>query len=112
MIDAPLQFYTDMSSIAIQECIHLNMLIKRIEDLNYYFPCLPCTNNLQRLTEITNTDIIARILILSLYSEGKALDSKDRLLLKLKQYNKDQISANILDKIISDEVDHLKNGVK
>lgn len=111
MVNAPIQFYCDMSEIAIQECTHLYMLMERIRDLGYEFPSLPCATYLQELSKKTCDDIKARILITSLYSEGRALDSKDRLLNKLRGYNKDLVSAKILEKIIADEVNHLKNGI-
>jgi uncharacterized ferritin-like protein (DUF455 family) len=120
MVQAPNQFYLDMANIAIQECTHFNMLVQRLKDLGYIFPCIPTTNYLFELNNKTKEDIKARIVVVSIYSEGRALDSKERLLRKLKGYNKDLISCigycvilyKLLEKIIFDEVEHLKNGVK
>ena len=111
MVEAPAQFYSDMSAIAIQECTHLSMLIDRLRHIGHDFPYLPFTSYLQELSNKTADDVKARILVTSLYSEGRALDSKERLVKKLRGYNTDHISAMILEQIISDEVSHLKNGV-
>ena len=112
MIEAPSSFYSDLAEIAIQECTHLNMLISRMENLNFVFPYSPCAIYLAELSDKTKHDIRSRILVTSLYSEGRALDSKERLVKKLKGYNKDHVSAKLLQRIIDDEVGHLKNGVK
>jgi uncharacterized ferritin-like protein (DUF455 family) len=112
MVEAPYEFYLDMAGIAIQECEHFNLLTHRLNTLGYSFPFLPLNPYLYEFSMKTSHDIRARILYASLYSEGRALDSNERLLMKLKNYNKDLVSYKILEKIIRDEVGHLKNGVK
>lgn len=112
MIDAPSEFYDQLADIAIQECEHFNMLVSRLEELGVPFPAVHFGTHMQEINEKTKNTILGRLLYISLYSEGRALDSKERLVTKLKSYNKDHKSAEILEKIISDEVSHLKNGIK
>lgn len=112
MIEAPLEFYSDLASIAIEECEHFLLLFKRLEELGTVFPAYECKDYMAEFNKKTENDILARILYVSLYSEGRAIDSKERILNKLRGYNKDLVSYNLLNKIINDEVGHLRNGVK
>jgi uncharacterized ferritin-like protein (DUF455 family) len=112
MTEAPKEFYLDLGKIAIQECEHFQMLCERLDELGCPFPAFQCAEYMIQFKEKTQDDVLARLLYVSLYSEGRAVDSKERIVKKLKGYNKDFISAKILERIIHDEVAHLENGVK
>lgn len=112
LIEAPHEFYENLATIAVQECEHYNMLVLRLQELGVNFPAFYCGTHMQEFNEKTKDDILSRLLYISLYSEGRALDSKERIVMKLRGYNKDCKSANLLEYIINDEVSHLANGVK
>ncbi|CAG9311945.1 unnamed protein product [Blepharisma stoltei] len=110
--DAPYEFYHDFAQIASEESHHFGLIITRMESLGYSFPSIPCNDALYFYSKKTSADICARIVLTSLFSEGRALDSHDRLINKLKSSNTDKTSALLLSKIISEEVSHVKIGLK
>ena len=112
LIEAPCEFYENLAAIAIQECEHYYMLVSRLQELGVIYPAFKYGTHMEEFKEKTKDDILSRLLYISLYSEGRALDSKERLVMKLRGYNKDFKSADLLEHIINDEVNHLANGVK
>jgi uncharacterized ferritin-like protein (DUF455 family) len=59
----------------------------------------------------TKDNFLARIAVISLVQEPRGLDAGPRLINKLKSLG-DEKSANIMKKIIDDEVYHVKTGMK
>lgn len=112
MFEAPYEFYLEFSEIAKQESEHFSLLYERIQEIGCSFPSLPCNDALYQFSKATRHDICSRIVLTSLYSEGRALDSHDRLIHKLKSANGDKVSAKLLGKIINEEVGHVRNGLK
>jgi len=110
--EAPYSFFRDFAFIAQEETTHLGWLIHRLQCLGSDYPSFPSHNMLMRHSEETKHSITERLVMLSLFSEARALDSKDRLAHKLSQWNKDCLSSELVKKIIEDEVNHVRLGVR
>jgi uncharacterized ferritin-like protein (DUF455 family) len=112
IVEEPRDFIKDMAEIALEESVHLGLIIERINQLGFKFSLLPFNMFLKDYSDLSKHSITSRLLVTSLYSEGRALDSHERLIRKFKGYSADKSSAALLEKIINDEVGHLRNGIR
>ncbi len=98
-------------NIANEETFHFHLLESRLKELDSYFGMFDVHNKLWRNSFNTKDNLLARLAVISLVQEPRGLDAGPRLINKLKSMG-DEKSANLVKKIIEDEVNHVKTGMK
>jgi uncharacterized ferritin-like protein (DUF455 family) len=106
-----LEFIKDFVQIASEETFHFSLLEDRLNELDSYFGMFDVHDKLWKNCQNTNNNFLARIAVISLVQEPRGLDAGPRLINKLKSMG-DEKSASIMKKIIEDEVNHVKTGMK
>jgi uncharacterized ferritin-like protein (DUF455 family) len=87
------------------------MLNERLKELNSFYGEFPIQNKLWQNCLNTKENLIARICVISLVQECRGLDAGPRLVHKLKSLG-DAKSSEIMQKIVNDEVNHVRVGLK
>lgn len=105
------EFISDLLNIANEETLHFSMLENRLNQMGSKFGEYDVHNKLWKNAYNTKDNLLARIAVISLVQEPRGLDAGPRLINKLKSMG-DEDSAIIIKKIIDDEVNHVKTGMK
>lgn len=105
------EFIKDFIKIAEDETFHFSLLEERLHQLNSHFGMFDVHDKLWKNCLNTKENFTARIAVISLVQEPRGLDAGPRLINKLKSMG-DETSANIMKKIVEDEVSHVKLGMK
>jgi len=105
------EFIKDFIHIANEETLHFSLLENRLNELNSHFGEFEVHDKLWKNCINTKNNFLARIAVISLVQEPRGLDAGPRMINKLKSMG-DEKSASIVKKIIDDEVNHVKTGMK
>jgi len=106
----PESFYGDFISVAADESRHFHLLSLRLQQLGSHYGALPAHNSLWKHAEKTKDDLKARVAVMQLVQEARALDSHERLVHKVRSYG-DKESGKLVDMICTEELDHVAKGV-
>ena len=109
--DTKYEFIKDFINIANDETYHFTLLENRLHELSSHFGMFYVHDKLWKNCLNTKDNFLARIAVISLVQEPRGLDAGPRLINKLKSCG-DETSANIMKKIVEDEVTHVKIGMK
>lgn len=107
--DMPVEYYTDWLRVAKEEAIHFSMLTAHLQLLGYQYGDFPAHDSLWEMVEKTRADIVARMALVPRTLEARGLDAIPPLRAKLAQAG-DLAAANILDRILQDEIGHVEIG--
>lgn len=103
--------FVDLLDIARDESRHLRWLVERLKEHDSYYGAIPAHEGLWNDCLKTKHDLSARLAIVPLVQEAKALDSAPRLTEKLNSAS-DHSSAAILQQICDEEVGHVYKGLR
>ena len=105
----PMSFYDDWVKVAADETKHFQLISERLQQLGYSYGDLPAHQGLWNAALDTYYDPIARLVKVPLCLEARALDVTPGIIKRLKSAG-DHISADIIEKIAADEIEHVKIG--
>ena len=105
----PFDFVRDWLSVANDEAKHFMLLSERLESLESFYGALPAHDGLWEVAVATRKDLAGRLAIAPLVLEARGLDVTPQLIDKMKSVG-DEVSAEILQVIMEDEVGHVATG--
>lgn len=106
-----IEFAEDILNVAWEESTHFKMLNDRLLELGSIYGAFPIHNKLWQNCLNTSSDLAARLCIISLVQECRGLDAGPLLIHKLKSLG-DLKGSEIMNKIVDDEVNHVRIGLK
>ncbi len=107
----PKAFFDDWVVVATEEAEHYRDLAARLTELGATYGDMPAHDGLWEACQITADDLLARLALIPMTLEARGLDTTPQTCVKLRG-NGDEGTARILDTIFTDEIKHLKIGVR
>jgi uncharacterized ferritin-like protein (DUF455 family) len=105
----PEQYYRDWLRVADEEALHFTMLNKHLGTLGYGYGDFPGHDSLWEMVAKTGGDVLARMALVPRTLEARGLDAIPPLRAKIAQAG-DLAAAQILDRLLVDEVGHVEIG--
>ena len=105
----PDAFYRDWTFVMREEALHFTMLCDHLATLGYAYGDFPAHRALWEMAERTRDDPLARIAIVPRAMEARGLDASPAVRAKLASAG-DQAGAAIVDRILADEIGHVRIG--
>lgn len=103
------QFVKDWLSVAADEAMHFALLDRRLRTLGSQYGALPAHDGLWEAAQATAHDLAARLAIVPMVLEARALDVSPATIDRLRTVG-DERSARILERILDDEIRHVRFG--
>jgi uncharacterized ferritin-like protein (DUF455 family) len=103
------QFYLDWLHVASDEAIHFALICDRLRELGSDYGQLPAHKGLWNVAVNTADDLLARLALVPRYMEARGLDATPGMVERLIKHG-DQVSADLLQRIVDDEVTHVRYG--
>ena len=107
----PKAFFDDWVQVADDEARHFELLEQRLHELGSAYGDLPAHDGLWEAAENTADDILARMALAPMLLEARGLDTTPGTVEKLRA-NDDHATADIMDLIAREEIDHVAAGVR
>lgn len=107
----PQNYYDDWVDVAADEARHFSLLHIRLGELGATYGDLPAHDGLWEAATDTADDLAARLAVVPLVLEARALDITPTTSARLRDFG-DTASAAILDQIAAEEVAHVAAGVR
>lgn len=107
----PKGFYDDWVQVAEDEARHFELLDTRLGELNSGYGELPAHNGLWEAALNTADDILPRMALAPMLLEARGLDTTPPTVKKLRA-NGDDATADIMELIGREEIDHVAAGVR
>lgn len=102
-------FVTDFLSVAADEAIHFELLARRLRGLGSHYGALPAHGGLWDAARLTAHDAAARLAVVPMVLEARGLDVTPLMLERVRSAG-DQTGARILQRILDDEIRHVRFG--
>jgi uncharacterized ferritin-like protein (DUF455 family) len=102
-------FVSDWLSVAADEAMHFSLLARRLKTLGSFYGALPAHDGLWDTARETAHDIAARLAIVPMVLEARALDVTPVMIERFNGVG-DMRSARILQRILDDEIRHVRFG--
>lgn len=103
------RFVSDFLSVAADEAMHFALLARKLRNLGSHYGALPAHDGLWDSAHETRHDVAARLAIVPLVLEARALDvtpqARDRI-----RASGDESGARVLQRILDDEIRHVRCG--
>jgi uncharacterized ferritin-like protein (DUF455 family) len=107
----PPAFVDDWMKVAADEAMHFAILDRRLRQLGAAYGDLPAHDGLWEAAEATAHDAAARLAVVPLVLEARALDISPQTIARLDAAG-DPTSARLLNRIYHDEIGHVSAGVR
>jgi uncharacterized ferritin-like protein (DUF455 family) len=107
--DMPDEYYTDWLRVAKEEAIHFSLLSAHLQVLGFQYGDFPAHDSLWEMVDKTRDDVLARMALVPRTLEARGLDAIPPLRAKIAQAG-DLAAAQILDRILHDEIGHVEIG--
>jgi len=107
----PPEFIGDWLSVGADEAMHFALLSRRLGQLGSHYGALPAHGGLWEAAEETAHDALARLAIVPMVLEARALDITPLTIERFAGVG-DQPSAALLTRIMTDEIRHVAFGTK
>ena len=105
----PHAYYRDWMRVAREESIHFQLLSTRLQELSSYYGALPAHGGMWAMAVETDYDVMVRMALVPRVLEARGLDVTPPMLDKLSAVN-DAATVAIFERILTDEVEHVKIG--
>ncbi len=105
----PRAFHDDWTRVADDEARHFALLASRVRELGAAYGDLPAHDGMWDAASETADDLLARLAVVPLVLEARGLDVTPAMMLRLRRAG-DPRSAEILEVIYRDEIDHVAAG--
>lgn len=102
-------FVDDWLSVAADEAMHFALLARRLRTLGTSYGALPAHDGLWEAARDTAHDVAARLAIVPMVLEARALDVSPQTIARFASAG-DERSARILQRILDDEIRHVRFG--
>lgn len=103
-------FVSDFLSVAADEAMHFSLLDRHLRSLGSHYGALPAHGGLWEAALATRHDVAARLAVVPMVLEARGLDVTPATLDRVRQHG-DLRGARILERILADEVRHVRIGV-
>jgi uncharacterized ferritin-like protein (DUF455 family) len=107
----PKAFFDDWVAVAMEEARHFAALETLLETLGSYYGALPAHDGLWEAAQKTSGDLLARLAIIPMSLEARALDTAPSTIARLTEAGESSIVA-VLNPILEDEIVHVAAGVR
>jgi uncharacterized ferritin-like protein (DUF455 family) len=107
----PRAFYDDWVRVAADETTHFSLLCGLLQDLGSDYGAFPAHSGLWDAAEKTAHDLQARLAVVPLTLEARALDTAPPLMEKLRQA-RDRTTLAVMQHILDDEIVHVAIGMR
>ena len=104
-------FVSDFLSVAADEAMHFVLLSRRLRAMGSHYGALPAHAGLWEAAQETQGDVAARLAIVPMLLEARGLDVTPATLERLKA-QADERGCAILQRILDDEIRHVRIGTK
>ena len=105
----PTAFTDDWMRVGADEAMHFALLDRRLRQLGSHYGALPAHDGLWQAAEETAHDALARLAIVPMVLEARALDITPATVERFESAG-DAVSARILGRIMTDEIRHVAAG--
>lgn len=102
-------FVSDFLSVAADEAMHFALLDRKLRGLGSFYGALPAHDGLWEAAEKTRHDAAARLAIVPMVLEARGLDVTPATLQRVRAAG-DENGARILERILDDEIRHVRIG--
>ncbi len=103
------EFVSDFLSVAADEAMHFALLDRHLRALGAHYGALPAHDGLWQAAEATRHDVAARLAVVPLVLEARGLDVTPAMIERVRSAG-DQSGARILERILDDEIRHVRVG--
>ena len=103
------QFVSDFLSVAADEAMHFGLLARRLRSLGSHYGALPAHDGLWDAAHATRHDVAARLAVVPMVLEARGLDVTPHTLERVRAAG-DETGARILERILDDEIVHVRFG--
>jgi len=107
----PEDFATDWLKVGADEAMHFALLERRLHELGSHYGALPGHDGLWEAARETAHDLSARLAVVPMVLEARALDITPGTIARFEQYG-DRRTAQMLGRIMRDEIVHVAAGTK
>lgn len=104
-------FADDWMRVGADEAMHFALLDRRLKQLGSFYGALPAHDGLWEAAEATAHDALARLAIVPMVLEARALDITPQTIMRFEDAG-DSVSARLLGRIMTDEIRHVAAGTK
>ena len=105
------KFVGDFLSVAADEAMHFALIDRKLRALGSHYGALPAHGGLWEAALQTNHDVAARLAIVPMVLEARGLDVTPAMLERVRSQG-DMNGAQILARILDDEIRHVAIGTK
>jgi uncharacterized ferritin-like protein (DUF455 family) len=105
------EFVDDFLSVAADEAMHFALLERKLRSLGSEYGALPAHAGLWQAAEETSHDVAARLSIVPMVLEARGLDVTPITLARVRAQG-DENGAQILERILDDEIRHVAIGTR
>ena len=105
------QFVSDWLSVAADEAMHFALIARRLRTLGSHYGAMPAHDGLWDAARKTAHDVAARLAVVPMVLEARALDVTPATIERFEAVG-DTRSARILQRILDDEIRHVRFGTK
>lgn len=103
------QFVSDFLDVAADEAMHFALLARRLRTLGSHYGALPAHSGLWDAARETSHDVAARLAVVPMVLEARGLDVTPMTLERVRASG-DETGARILERILDDEIRHVRFG--
>jgi len=107
----PRAFVDDWMQVGAEEAMHFALLDRRLRQLGSHYGVLPAHDGLWQAATETAHDAMARLAIVPMVLEARALDITPTTIERFTQAG-DMVSAKMLNRIVQDEIGHVAAGTR
>ncbi|MFZ2997645.1 ferritin-like domain-containing protein [Sphingobium sp.] len=107
----PPAFTDDWMHVGADEAMHFALLDRRLHQSGSHYGALPAHDGLWQAAEATAGDVLARLAVVPMVLEARALDITPATIERFEGAG-DDVSAKILGRIMKDEIRHVRAGTK
>jgi uncharacterized ferritin-like protein (DUF455 family) len=107
----PRAFVDDWMKVGADEAMHFAILDRRLRQLGSFYGALPAHDGLWEAAEVTAQDALARLAVVPMILEARGLDVTPQTIARFEAAG-DHVSAQLLHRILRDEVVHVAAGVR
>ena len=105
----PDAFIDQWMQVGAEEAMHFALLDRRLRQMGSHYGALPAHDGLWQAAEETATDALARLAIVPMVLEARALDITPATVDRFESVG-DHVSARMLRRIMADEIRHVSAG--
>ncbi|MDE1917121.1 MAG: ferritin-like domain-containing protein [Sphingomonadales bacterium] len=103
------RFVSDFLAVAADEALHFAIIERHLAQMGAHYGDLPAHDGLWEAAHVTRHDVAARLAIVPMVLEARGLDVTPATLERVR-HSGDETGARILERILADEIRHVRCG--